>query len=72
MVSRGQTTFDTLKARGERETKRYICKPGDSPDVDSEPTSSSEVFPVDWNERIYDLGFKENWKTILANGGNNW
>jgi len=63
-VSRGQTTLDTLRARGDK--KRYICIPSDGPD-DSD-RAFGEVFTLDWGERIYDLGFKENWRTILAKG----
>jgi hypothetical protein len=35
----------------------------------SEPVLG-EVFTMDWDERIYDLGFKENWRIISAKGGN--
>lgn len=63
-VSRGETTLDTLRARGDR--KRYICIPSDGLDG-SEPTFG-EVFTLDWNERVYDLGFKENWRTIFVEG----
>lgn len=65
-ISRGQTTLETLRIRGAREPKRYICIPGGGAD-DSEIVPG-EVSVVDWNERIYDLGFKENWRAIAAKG----
>ncbi|KAF9649402.1 hypothetical protein BDM02DRAFT_3094737, partial [Thelephora ganbajun] len=65
-ASRGQTTLETLKVWGNREAKRFICIPSDR--LDDSESSLGEVFTVDWNERIYDLGFKENWRAILAKG----
>ena len=46
--------------------KRYICIPGDR--LDDSESAPDEVFTVNWNERIYDLGFTENWRMILAKG----
>ena len=66
-ISRGQTTLETLKFLGKGGAKRYICKPSDR--LDDSQTTFGEVFAVDWNERIYDLGFRGNWRTILAKGG---
>jgi hypothetical protein len=57
-----------LKLHGKEEAKRYICKPGDG--LNRLEPGLGEVFVVDWNERIYDLGFKENWRMILGDGGN--
>lgn len=65
-VSRGQTTLETLKVRGNRRPKRYICIPNNRPD--NLESAFGEVFTVDWDERIYDLGFKENWRTISTKG----
>lgn len=67
-VSRGQTTLETLGVRGDRRPERYICIPSDRSDG-SEP-ALGEVFTVGWDERIYDLGFKENWRAISAKDRN--
>jgi len=66
-ASRGQTTLETLKVGGNKEAKRYICIPSNR--LDNPVPVLDEVFAVDWNERIYDLGFKENWRAISAGGG---
>ena len=65
-ASRGQTTLETLKPWGDQEVRRYICMPSNRPDG-SEPVVG-EVFAVGWNERIYDIGFVENWRAVLTKG----
>ncbi|KAF9781649.1 DHHC palmitoyltransferase-domain-containing protein [Thelephora terrestris] len=63
-ISRGQTTLETLRIRGKMNAVRYIYVPSDR--IEGSEHNLGEVFTVDWNERIYDLGFKENWRAVLA------
>ena len=57
-ISKGRTALDVVASRNKRNHPRFLCIP-------IENGRTKHVFKMDLEERLYDLGLVENWRTIF-------
>lgn len=59
-ISNGRTALDAVASRNKQKHSRFICMP-----VNSGSGHRKHVFSLDSEERLYDLGLIENWRTVF-------
>ena len=57
-ISGGRTALDAVASRNKQERPRFLCIP-------MRDGSTKHVFKLDSKEKLYDLGFVENWRSFF-------